>query len=243
MQKPTKNWYADWFDTPFYHTLYQDRDYKEARFFMDNLTNYLKLPENASILDLACGKGRHSIYLNTLGFDVVGVDLSINNITYAKKFENSSLHFDRHDMSKPYPKKFDAVLNLFTSFGYFDRDEDNLNTICAIKQALNNDGTGVIDFLNVNYVKEHLIPKETKVMDNIGFQITRSIKNGYIFKHIDFEFDNKPYHFTERVKLLAYEDFITYFKRAGVTLIDTFGDYKLNAYNKQHSERLILVFK
>ncbi|WP_340202765.1 class I SAM-dependent methyltransferase [Ascidiimonas sp. W6] len=243
MQKPIKNWYTDWFDTPFYHTLYRDRDHKEAQLFMDNLTSYLKLPANASILDLACGKGRHSVYLNTLGFDVTGVDLSANSIAFAKKFENNSLHFDVHDMSQPYPQKFDAILNLFTSFGYFDKDEDNLHTIRAIKQALKPNGVGVIDFLNVTYVEKHLVPNEIKIVDNIEFHINRFIQDGYILKTIDFNFENEAYHFTERVKSLNYEDFKAYFQHSGVSLLSTFGDYKLNAFQKDSSERLIMVFQ
>jgi 2-polyprenyl-3-methyl-5-hydroxy-6-metoxy-1,4-benzoquinol methylase len=54
---------------------------------MDNLTHYFNLPEKAKVLDLACGKGRHSIYLNQLGFDVIGADLSENSIAEANKNE------------------------------------------------------------------------------------------------------------------------------------------------------------
>lgn len=74
-QKPTQNWFASWFDTPYYHILYKERNYREAQIFMDNLTHYLNLPEKAKVLDLACGKGRHAIYLNQLGFEVIGADL------------------------------------------------------------------------------------------------------------------------------------------------------------------------
>ena len=115
-QTKTENWFVSWFDTPYYHILYKDRDYSEAQLFMDNITNYLNLPEQAKILDLACGKGRHSIYLNQLGFDVTGADLSENSILEAKKAENDTLHFEVHDMRIPFEDKFDAVFNLFTSF-------------------------------------------------------------------------------------------------------------------------------
>lgn len=243
MQKPAKNWYADWFDTSYYHTLYQDRNFKEASLFMDNLTRYLELPENARILDLACGRGRHSVYLNKLGFNVVGVDLSVNNIEFAKKFENDSLRFVRHDMAKTYPEKFDAILNLFTSFGYFDKDEDNLNTIKAIKNALKKNGIGVIDFLNVNQVKKNLVPEETKNVGNILFHIKRFVEDEYIFKQIEFEHESESFCFTEKVKLLNFNDFKVYFKNADVKLLNTFGDYKLNPFNEERSERLILLFK
>ena len=138
MTKSTKQWYASWFDTPYYHILSKDRDYTEAQGFMDNLTNYLNIPEGGKILDLACGKGRHSVYLNSLGYDVTGVDLSEKSINHAKQFENETLKFNVHDMSKPYPDTFDAVFNLFTSFGYFEDENCNLETIKAINITLQN---------------------------------------------------------------------------------------------------------
>jgi cyclopropane fatty-acyl-phospholipid synthase-like methyltransferase len=107
---PKTQWYASWFNTPYYHILYKDRDYSEAQAFMDTLTRYLNLPENGSILDLACGRGRHAVYLNKLGFRVIGVDLSEQSIAHARQFENESLKFEVHDMTIPYPNSFDAVL-------------------------------------------------------------------------------------------------------------------------------------
>jgi len=243
MTKPTKAWYASWFDTPYYHILYKDRDYAEAQSFMDNLTNYLNLPENGKILDLACGKGRHSVYLNKLGYDVTGVDLSEQSINYAKQFENDSLRFDVHDMTKPYPETFDAVFNLFTSFGYFENDDCNLRTIEAIKTELNTYGFGVIDFMNANYVINNLVSEDTKTVEGITFHQKRSVKNGYIVKDIAFEFDDEQYNFEERVKALTLDDFNRLFEKAGVYLLDVFGDYKLKKYHPETSERLIMIFK
>lgn len=243
MTKPTKAWYASWFDTPYYHILYKDRDYAEAQSFMDNLTNYLNLPENGKILDLACGKGRHSVYLNKLGYDVTGVDLSEQSINYAKQFENDSLRFDVHDMTKPYPETFDAVFNLFTSFGYFENDDCNLRTIEAIKAELNTFGFGVIDFMNANYVINNLVAEDTKTVEGITFHQKRSVKNGYIVKDIAFEIDGEQYNFEERVKALTLDDFNRLFEKAGVYLLDVFGDYKLKKYHTETSERLIMIFK
>ena len=243
MEKPIKNWYADWFDTPFYHILYQDRDHREAQLFMDNLTKYLKLPERASILDLACGKGRHALYLNSLGYDVTGVDLSANSIAYARQFENERLHFDIHDMSIPYHKKFDAVFNLFTSFGYFDHEENNLNTLKAIKSNLNKGGHGVIDFLNARYVKENLVPEEEKSVEDITFRIKRYSDEKHILKDISFEYDNRLFSYTERVRAFEIDDFKKLFQTAGIVLNHTFGDYRLQPFDAGHSERLILIFE
>lgn len=235
-------WFSSWFDTPYYHVLYQDRGYEEAGIFMQNLVNFLQLKNGDSILDLACGKGRHSIYLNKLGFDVTGVDLSQNSIEYAQQFENKKLHFHVHDMSKSLNRKFDAVFNLFTSFGYFDEEKDNFRTIKAIKEELKPDAPGVIDFMNVKKVIKNLVPSEKKRQMGIEFNITRFYHEGFILKNIQFTDKGRFYNYTEKVKALTLEDFENYFRKAGITLKNTFGSYNLDNFDEEESNRLILIF-
>ena len=242
-QKPTQNWFASWFDTPYYHILYKERNYREAQIFMDNLTHYLNLPEKAKVLDLACGKGRHAIYLNQLGFDVIGADLSENSIAEANKNSNSSLHFQVHDMREKMEDQFDAIFNLFTSFGYFENDADNLKTLIAIKESLTEHGFAVIDFMNVNQVIANLVPEETKTVDGIDFHIKRYVKDGHIFKEIAFQDQGESFHFTEKVQALTLQDFQDMMEKAGIYLLDIFGDYKLKKFHKTESERLIMIFK
>lgn len=237
------NWFENWFDTPYYHILYKDRNYREAQLFMDNLTHYINLPEKAKVLDLACGKGRHSIYLNQLGYDVLGVDLSEQSIATASINTNANLKFAVHDMRQPVEGKFDAVFNLFTSFGYFENHQDNIKTLVAIKEVLNEYGLAVIDFMNVPYVLENLVANEIKTVDGISFHIKRYLQDGYICKEIDFEDKNQNFHFVEKVRAFTLEDFQQMMDEAGIYLLDIFGDYKLKKYYKQTSERLILIFK
>lgn len=237
------NWFASWFDSPYYHVLYKERNYREAQIFMDNLTHYLNLPEHAKVLDLACGKGRHAIYLNQLGFDVLGVDLSENSIAIANKNANATLHFKVHDMRQPFEEKYDAIFNLFTSFGYFACDTDHLKTLIAIKESLSEYGFGVIDFMNVTQVLANLIPAETKTVDGIDFHIKRFHIEGYIYKEIDFEDQGEKYHFTEKVRAFTLQDFQELMTEAGIYLLDIFGDYKLKKFHKTDSERLIMIFK
>jgi SAM-dependent methyltransferase len=238
-----KNWFASWFDTKYYHILYKDRNYREAQVFMDNLTHYLNLPEEAKVLDLACGKGRHSIYLNQLGFNVLGADLSENSIAEASKNTNKNLNFKVHDMREPFEEKFDAIFNLFTSFGYFENDNDNLTTLKSIKESLSEYGFAVIDFMNVNYVIANLVPEEVKTVDDINFHIKRYIKDNHIFKEIDFEDQGEKFHFTEKVQALTLQNFENMMEEAGIYLLDIFGDYKLKKFHKTESERLIMIFK
>ena len=238
-----QTWFSSWCDTPYYHILYKDRNDHEAQHFMDNLTQHLNLPDNAKVLDLACGKGRHSIYLNQLGYNVLGADLSENSIEEANKSANENLSFKVHDMRDTFEEKYDAIFNLFTSFGYFENDEDDLTTLKAIKNSLTEYGFAVIDFMNVPQVLENLVPEETKTVDGIDFHLKRYLKDGHICKEINFEDQGQQFHFTEKVKALTLQDFETMMEKAEIYLLEIYGDYKLKKYHKTESERLILIFK
>ena len=243
MELAANRWFSSWFDTPYYHILYKNRGDEEAQQFMQNLTTFLNLPQGASILDLACGKGRHSVYLNKLGFDVTGVDLSVNSIAYAKQFENENLHFHTHCMCKPMNQQYDAVFNLFTSLGYFEDEKENRESILSIKKELKEGGWGVIDFMNVVKVIDNLVPSEVKTVQGITFNITRKVENGYIVKDIEFEDEGEEYAYSEKVKAFTLENFLYYFEKAGIELVHTFGNYNLQPYDKIKSDRLILVLK
>jgi cyclopropane fatty-acyl-phospholipid synthase-like methyltransferase len=239
----TNSWFDSWFDSPYYHILYKERNFREAQIFMDNITHYLNMDEGSKVLDLACGKGRHSIYLNQLGYNVLGVDLSENSIEIANKNANETLHFRVHDMRNSFDEKFDAIFNLFTSFGYFENENDNLKTLISIKESLSEYGFGVIDFMNVNQVIPNLVPQEIKTVDEIDFHIKRYHKDGYIYKEISFEVNNQKFHFTEKVRAFTLQDFQELMNQSGIFLLDTFGDYKLKKFHKTESERLIMIFK
>ena len=138
-------WYATWFDSPYYHILYKNRDHHEAELFLDALIRYIKPGPYARILDVACGKGRHSIYLNSKGFEVTGFDLSAESISFDKQFENDSLIFYLHDMREVFRSNyFDIVLNLFSSFGYFEKERDNIRCMIANSTALKENGIFVL---------------------------------------------------------------------------------------------------
>ena len=239
----TKDWFTDWFNTSYYHILYKERNDVEAQLFMRNITEILSLDTTTHILDLPCGKGRHSVFLNSLGYRVTGSDLSENSIIAAKKYENDTLKFNVHDMRVPFSEKYNAVFNLFTSFGYFEDDKEDLLILHNIKNGLTKEGVFVFDFLNAAMVKENLVTKETKVVDGITFNIIREIANGFIVKHISFFADAKKHSYTERVKYLDLEKMTSYLEKVGFKIEHTFGDYHLNSFNSKISNRLIIVAK
>lgn len=237
-----KQWFSSWFDTEFYHILYKDRDDSEAQHFIENLTNYLALPKNELVVDLACGKGRHSITLNNLGFNVLGVDLSENSIAEASLNCNERLKFLVHDMRFPIPAvNCQAVFNLFTSFGYFDSMEDNEQVLNAIHEILNDNGILVIDFLNATKTINELVEQEVKELDRITFNIKRTFDGSHVVKHINFQSNEEDHSYTERVQALNLQDFQSLFHKSGFDLFRTFGDFDLSDYNANTSNRLIML--
>lgn len=242
MKTSTEDWYKTWFDTFYYHQLYQNRNYDEASLFIENLVNYLSLNKDDHVLDLACGKGRHSIYLNQLGFNVLGLDLSVNSIREANKSSNNRLRFDVHDMRNVYQEnQFDVVLNLFTSFGYFKEESENILVLKSINKMLHEKGRLVLDFINCRKAISNLVYSEIKEMDEVRFEISRKFQDKKIIKEINVFHGNEQLKFVEMVQALELKDFQKFFKIAGFNILETFGDYQLNNFDEKNSDRLILI--
>ncbi|UOE37258.1 class I SAM-dependent methyltransferase [Chryseobacterium oryzae] len=241
-------WFESWFDTPYYHILYSNRDYTEAENFITALTSELQLAKSSKIIDLACGKGRHSVFLNQLGYDVLGLDLSKQSIDHNKKFETHdsepALHFQVHDMRNPIKAEpVDAVFNLFTSFGYFDNEEDDRKVFQSVHEILKPEGYFVLDYLNEQFVRNTLVPEATVNREGIDFKISKKIEGRHIIKDIQFEADGKSHHFFEKVKLHTLETIENYAQECGFERITIWGDYQLNDFEKEKSPRCINLFR
>ncbi len=238
------DWFETWFDTPYYHILYKNHDFREAEDFITKLTDFLKLPKNSKIIDLACGKGRHSVFLNKLHYDVLGLDLSKQSIEHNKRFENNTLKFRVHDMRNVIEgEKADAVFNLFTSFGYFENEEEDRKVFHSVADILKENGYFVLDYLNQNFVRKNLMENSTEPKEGIVFEIHKKIENHYIIKEIDFDDNGKHFHFFERVKLHTPEKILEYAEEAGFERVKIWGDYQLNDFDGETSPRCINLFK
>ena len=238
-----KDWFKSWFDTNYYHILYKHRDDSEARLFIRNMLKFLDLQKDDLLLDLACGKGRHAIYLNALGFDVIGADLSKNNIEEAKRFENDRLKFVVHDMRLPFKRKYKAIFNLFTSFGFFEDDNEDIAILRNIKNALAPGGIAVIDFMNAKQVISNLVVSEEQFLENIHFKISRYVEGGFIVKKINFEADGRSHTYYEKVKNIDLMKIKSYAKTVDFKIKHIFGNYQLDPFDEHTSDRLILVLE
>lgn len=238
-----KEWFEEWFDSEYYHILYQHRDDVDAQLFIDNIVPLINLQPHQKVADVACGKGRHSILLNKKAFQVVGSDLSENSIKFAQQFANESLQFVVNDMRVPLNQKFDALFNLFTSFGYFNCHDENLKVLNSFHKMLNENGHFIIDFFNAKKVITELKPIEEIELNGIKFNIKRAINNECIIKTIEFDDNNLTHVFNEKVQLLTLSDFEKLCEKASLQIVYTFGDYHLHPFDSNKSDRLIIVGK
>lgn len=238
------SWFAKWFSSPYYKLLYRNRNEEEAQFFINNILKVIHLNSGSKIIDVGCGYGRHAALLADYGFDVVGIDFSPEKIEAASEQTLEHLRFYEHDMRLPYPETgFHLALNLFTSFGYFDDVQENVTTLTEINHSLLPGGYLVIDFFNAQKVENELVKDEELVVDDIRFHIRRSIKAGYVIKDIKVKDAGETHLYYEKVQLLTRENFLSYLKQTGFILTHEFGNYKLDAFQVQTSDRYILIAK
>jgi SAM-dependent methyltransferase len=239
-----KQWFKDWFNSPYYHLLYSNRDEREAASFIDKLVGYLRPSPGALMLDVACGRGRHAKYLADKGFNVTGIDLSEESIAAARRLENDHLSFFQHDMRLPFRiNYFDVVFNFFTSFGYFETRHENDNALRTLANSLKPGGRLVLDYLNSAYVAAHLVENEVKETGQVVFDIHREMEDGKFLKKIHV-LDKKQLlraTFTESVSAFRKTDFEQMFALQGLRITDVFGDYHFNIFDEEHSPRLILI--
>jgi cyclopropane fatty-acyl-phospholipid synthase-like methyltransferase len=235
-------WFKNWFNTPYYHLLYRHRNEAEAELFMSNILAHLSLPPDAHLLDLACGKGRHARFMAQKGYDVTGIDLSEQSIAAAQAWSHDKLHFYVQDMREIFRENaFDAVFNMFTSFGYFSHSADNVRTLQAVHCALKSKGILLIDFLNTPRTIAQMRPSEQQIIDGVQFDISRKVEDGFIVKSIAITDGAQKLSFEERVQAITLPQFSDYLRQSGFAILQLFGTYHLTPYEEQMSDRLIIV--
>lgn len=238
------SWYKDWFNSEHYIRVYSHRDESEALKLVELISKNLDLKENSSVLDMACGAGRHAIVFAKKRFNVTAVDLSYRLISGAienAKQSGVKIDFILSDILEfSSSKKYDLVVNLFTSIGYFDSDEDNYAVINKAYSLLVNGGYFVLDYFNKDFLLKHLIP--FTVFSEDGFRISqnRVIEGNRIVKKIVIENSSTTEEFHESVRLFSYDEIISCINDTGFKLINCYGNYNGNEFSRENTSRLII---
>jgi SAM-dependent methyltransferase len=240
-----KCWYEDWFADERYLALYRHRNSEEASQALDLIESSTHIGKEAAILDLACGAGRHSIGLAKRGYtNITAIDLSPTLIREAKnnaQRENVNVHFFIEDM-RLFHGSFDLVMNLFTSFGYFEFDNENEEVIEKASKSLNNNGFLIIDFLNASVIRKNIVTHDEKIINHDErIEQFREIVNNRVEKRIIIHSSSGSKEYKESVRLYDLMDFEKMFFKTGLIVKDIFGDYSGSPFDAGSSPRLFLV--
>ena len=239
------SWYRDWFLDANYSVVYEHRDDREAEQIIDLIEKTIGVERNRRVLDIACGSGRHAILFAIRGYsDVTGIDLSnalLDEARSASHKQRMSVRFLERDMRDLPDEQFDLAVNLFTSFGYFDKDEENARVIDRVAGVLNEGGYFVIDFLNSQYVRKHLVAHDVRLLPGgMRLEQSRWIEEGRVEKRLLIRNGEEAHEYVESVRLFDVKDFERMFGTAGLTIEQKFGGYTGEPFDRDSSKRLIL---
>lgn len=204
----------------------------------------LGISAGSKVLDLACGRGRHTRQLYAAGMESYGYDISETAIAEARQLSAPGIHFRVHDMRKPFPDgNFHAIVNLFTSFGYFDALQDHVTSVQHIARALAPGGFFVLDYLNRAYVLPGLVAEERLWRGKVRFDIQRYVEGTVLVKRIRIQDGAASAQYEERVQTFGLEDFRVLFKQQGLTITQCYGGYAGEEFVEDLSPRLIIFFR
>lgn len=232
-------WFETWFDET-YLALYPQRDEEEAEHAAELIERLVGHRRVDRVLDLACGAGRHSRALAERWW-TAGLDLSEVLLAAARQAD-AATPLVRGDMRVlPFADAtFGLVVNLFTSFGYFDSDGEHSDLIREVGRVTASGGTFVLDYLNADLLSRELIPYDESTSDKRVIVQRRSISEDglYVTKRISIKGEERE--FVERVRLFSRAELQGMMSDAGFDVTSVIGNYD-GSRAGDDSPRMILV--
>ena len=233
------NWFEEGFGKE-YLTVYQHRDESEAHVLANLIRSRVRCAEGSPALDVACGAGRHRRFLGNHQW-VVGIDLSSALLRIARGMDQGALLVRADMRALPFRSgTFALVVNLFTSFGYFNDDSQHQLVVAEIARVTAPGGWFVLDFLNARYVRRTLVPFDQRQIGSLLVVQKREISTDgrYVHKSIKMIGTDRIFH--ERVRLFDLKDLTSMLQACGFTITEALGDYQGGPVTTG-SPRVILV--
>jgi 2-polyprenyl-3-methyl-5-hydroxy-6-metoxy-1,4-benzoquinol methylase len=226
--------------------LYAHRSLEEAEQTIATLLKFITLTTHTpKALDIACGSGRHAVALAENGFQVTANDLSSTLLAEAKKLaesKNLTLTFTQIDMREiAFEEEFDVIVQLFTSFGYFENDDEDKIVLQNVARALKPGGWYMLDFLNEHLVRNTLQPESRRTLDTLDVFEQRMIFGERVVKSITLRENGETHRFIESVRLYSKEELTAMLTAVGLRVHHYLGDYHGAEFHQETSPRLILI--
>ncbi|UCH64565.1 MAG: class I SAM-dependent methyltransferase [Ignavibacterium sp.] len=238
-------WFKHWFNSKEYLKVYKHRDEKEAEELLELVLKNISIAENGNVLDLASGFGRHAILFAKRGFNVTAVDLSESLLSIAKDnaaAEGVNINFVHSDIRQFNPVVYyDLIVNLFTSIGYFEKDEENYFILRKVYDLLAQNGFFVLDYFNKNFVVKNLVAKTVEEIDDGTITQNRFIEGERIVKEITIDRKGKVNKFHESVRMFSSEELLNMIQKLGFNKLNVFGDFSGNPFELETSPRIIII--
>ncbi len=245
-------WYVDFFKKD-YLDIYANapnRSFTEERAASETafVERALGLKPGAEVLDLCCGHGRHAVLLAKRGLLVTGLDLSQELLDLARQAaatERVQLALVRSDMRDiPFAGRFDAIINMFTAFGYLESEDEDKKVLAAVHKALKPGGRLLMDMLNREWVVSNYIQNDWHRGDDGTLYLERrELDLATSRNHVTFTIvpPNGPRRQGGHViRLYTLTEMITLLRDAGLTLRATYGTFDGEPYSV-FTRRMILV--
>ena len=250
-------WYETFFDENYLKEYGKGLTPERARREVDFINSALSLPQvapnatgGARILDLCCGHGRHTVELAATGYSMVGQDLSSTFLDLAKDAaaaRNLQIQFVHADMREiPFEDEFDAVINMFTAFGYFD-DAENQKVLDAVTRALKPGGKFLIDLLNTLRIIRDFRAQSWDELSDGTVALTKRDYNlltgntEELRTYIDPDGSKSEVHLAWR--LYFYPEFAKMLNRAELAPIQVFGGFDGSEYTWDSNRMIVLAEK
>ncbi|HET6347493.1 MAG TPA: class I SAM-dependent methyltransferase [Candidatus Krumholzibacteria bacterium] len=238
-----KEWYRVAFGE-VYPLVYPHRDVAEAVRVASRLVPMIR--RERPTLDVGCGNGRYMSALAAEGVDVYGVDLSEFLLAEAAGNPDLSGRLVCGDMRRlPFvPGAFGSAINMFTSFGYFDSDEDNARVLGEVARVVESGGAFVLDFINSGRVRHSVRAASRRAQDGVDVEEFRELSHDgrVLVKRVRVNCEGREtVEYAERLRLYDRDELVAMLGDAGFRTEEVHGDYDLGPFDTALSPRLICI--